>query len=119
MDCLFCKIIKGEIPCYKIYEDEKVLAFLDIHPNSNGHTLIIPKKHFTDFTELDNDILCHINIVAKEIVNLLIEKLNCTGFALTTNYLDRQEVKHFHLHIIPTKNEKIEEIQTVYNKIRS
>ena len=49
MDCLFCKIIKGEIPSYKIYEDDLVMAFLDVNPHANGHTLIIPKKHYDDY----------------------------------------------------------------------
>ena len=56
MDCVFCKIIKGEIPSYKIYEDDDVLAFLDINPVSPGHTLIIPKKHILDLIEIDNDV---------------------------------------------------------------
>ena len=57
MDCLFCKIIKGDIPCYKIYENEFVFAFLDINPDSNGHTLIIPKEHFTDIDDIDSNTL--------------------------------------------------------------
>lgn len=117
-DCLFCKIIKGEIPSYKIYEDEKVIAFLDIHPRKNGHTLIIPKKHYTDFTELDSEILLHIHMVAKNITTMLEEKLNATGFNINANYLDTQEIKHFHLHIIPNNQEKLEEVESIYNKLK-
>ena len=57
MECLFCKIIDGQIPCFKIYEDDVVLAFLDINPDSDGHTLIIPKKHHTDLNDIDLDTL--------------------------------------------------------------
>ena len=61
-DCIFCKIINGDIPCYKIYENDYVLAFLDINPDSDGHTLIIPKKHFTDLDDIDLETLKHILI---------------------------------------------------------
>ena len=66
MDCLFCKIVNGDIPSYKIYEDEIVYAFLDINPDSNGHTLIIPKKHFLDLDEIDiEDVAPLVNITKK------------------------------------------------------
>ena len=65
MDCLFCKITSGEIPSKTIYENEHVKAIMDINPTSNGHILIIPKKHVTDFTEMDNVTLGHINDAAK------------------------------------------------------
>lgn len=119
MDCLFCKISKGEVPCYKVYEDNDVLAFLDIHPKGNGHTLIIPKKHYTDFTELDEEIIKHIYEVAKKIVALLQEKLHATGFCLNANYLDTQEIKHFHLHIVPSSKEKVEDVESIYNKLKN
>ena len=107
MDCIFCKIINGEIPCYKIYEDEIVLAFLDIHPDSNGHTLIIPKKHFTDIMDMDNKTLTHIFEVAREIKTTLEEKLHCDGITFIQNNGDVQEVKHYHLHIKPYYNNKM------------
>ena len=75
MDCLFCKIGTHEISSKIIYEDEIVIAFLDIHPSVNGHTLIIPKKHFHDFTELDQDTLFHMKEVAKKLSKQLMEKL--------------------------------------------
>ena len=65
-DCIFCKIINGEISTGKVYEDDYVLVFLDTDPHQNGHMLIVPKKHYTDFTELDDEILCHINLIAKK-----------------------------------------------------
>lgn len=75
MDCLFCKIVNGDIPSYKIYEDDKVIAFLDIHPRNNGHTLLIPKKHYTDFSELDDEILLHLHKITKNIVPSGQEKI--------------------------------------------
>lgn len=100
-DCLFCKIIKGDIPSFKIYEDDMVFAFLDINPKSNGHTLIVPKKHFKDIYDIDNNTLNHIVETAKKLMNILEEKLTCDGFTLAQNNGEVQEVKHFHLHVIP------------------
>ena len=76
MDCIFCKIINGEVPCNKIYEDDKVIVFMDANPNVDGHSLVVPKKHYTDFTELDDEIILHMNKVKKEMTKLLMEKLN-------------------------------------------
>ena len=65
-DCVFCKIIKGEIPSYTIFEDDVVKVFLSIDPISNGHALVVPKKHYKDFTDIDLDTLSHINQVSKK-----------------------------------------------------
>lgn len=108
MDCLFCKLISGEIPSCKVYEDDVVLAFLDISPDSNGHTLIIPKKHFLDLDDIDIDTLSHIMKVAKELKKLLEQKLNIDGLTLIQNNGEIQEVKHFHLHLKPYYKEKQE-----------
>lgn len=118
MDCLFCKIIKGEIPSYKIYEDEICIAFLDINPKSNGHTLIIPKEHVHDFMDLDSNTLLHIHMVAKDLTSFLEEKLKITGLSLVTNYLDLQEIKHFHLHLIPKNNGTIKNVEEIYNILK-
>lgn len=101
MDCLFCKIINGEIPCYKLYEDDYTLAFLDINPDSDGHTLIIPKKHFKDLDDMDLDTLKHINETSKIVKNMLDEKLNFDGISLLQNNGAVQEVKHYHMHLKP------------------
>lgn len=101
MDCLFCKIVNGEIPSYKIYEDEYTFAFLDINPDCDGHTLIIPKKHFKDLDDIDLDTLKHINEAAKKVKKLLEEKLNCNGISLLQNNGSVQEVKHYHVHLKP------------------
>lgn len=101
MDCLFCKIIKGEIPSYTIYEDDVVKCFLDINPNTNGHVLIIPKKHYLDVLDIDSNTMMHIIEVQKKIYNLLKEKLNAEGCTFAQNNGIAQEVKHYHMHVIP------------------
>ena len=118
MNCIFCKIIIGEIPSYKIYEDNDILAFLDINPVQPGHTLIIPKKHTLDVTTIDNDLLMKIFDKAKDIAQILNDKMNADGFTLVQNNGIAQEVKHFHLHVIPKYNKKVTmTIEDVYNKI--
>lgn len=105
-DCIFCKIINNEIPSMKIYEDDIILAFLDVNPDSDGHTLIIPKTHYKDINDIPDDVLLHIYKTSKKIMKLLQNKLNCDGFSLLQNNGDVQEVKHYHLHIKPYYNGK-------------
>ena len=100
-DCLFCKIINKEIPSEIIYEDNKVLVFLDINPTTNGDTLIIPKKHYENLFEVDNELLIHMNNVYKELYPIYKEKLNCDGLTLSTNLEYGQDIKHMHMHFIP------------------
>ena len=119
MDCLFCKIINKEIPSYKIYEDDVVYAFLDINPDSTGHTLIIPKKHYLDLDDIDIEILKHIMKIAKMLKKRIEEKLNCDGLTLIQNNGDIQEVKHFHLHLKPFyKNKKDKTLEEVYELLK-
>lgn len=113
-DCLFCKIIKGEIPAYKVYEDEVVIAFLDVNPRDNGHTLVVPKKHFETFMEIEEETLLHIHEVVKKLVPKLQEKLEATSFHINNNYLDNI-VNHYHVHIVPNYKRPIEEI---YEKLK-
>lgn len=105
-DCIFCKIISGEISCMKIYEDDLVLAYLDIVPDSDGHTLIIPKKHYKDIFDIPSETLLHIYDVSKVLMKKLEGKLGCDGFSLLQNNGSVQEVKHYHLHIKPYYNDK-------------
>ncbi len=107
-DCLFCKIINSEIPSEIIYEDELVLAFLDINPTTNGDTLIIPKKHFQDILEIPDDILLHMQKIYQKLYPIYKEKLNCDGLTLSTNLDYGQEIKHMHMHFIPRyKNDEV------------
>ena len=119
-ECIFCKIINGDIPSYKIYEDDTVYAFLDINPDSNGHTLIIPKKHYKDLEDLDINTFNHIIMIAKKLKKELEEKLNIDGLTLIQNNGDIQEVKHFHLHLKPyyKNKQKIINVEEIYNKLK-
>ena len=114
---IFCKIINGEIPSYKLYEDDLVLAFLDVNPDNNGHTLIVPKKHYLDLYDIDSITLTHIMEIAKKIGKLLEEKLNIDGLTLIQNNGFIQEVKHYHLHLKPQykRKQKLLPIEEVYN----
>lgn len=118
MDCVFCKIVKGDIPSYKLYEDDVVMAFLDINPYAPGHTLIIPKEHTLDLMTISDKTLNHIMNKSREIANMVTTKLNAPGYTLIQNNGFVQEVKHFHLHIIPKYRDNIEmDVKDVYEKI--
>ena len=111
-DCLFCKIVNGDIPSKTIYEDDLVKVFLDINPVSNGHCLIIPKKHYENFLDVDDEILIHSREVAKKIYKLLKKTLKIDGLTVVQNNMYGQEVKHFHIHLIPRyKEDDIEMIK--------
>lgn len=101
--CIFCKIARGEIPCYKVYEDQEVLAFLDINPASKGHTLIVTKEHFDDVTKCPKNLLDHVFEVAQIIAQASIAQLHADGVNIITNAgkAAGQSVKHFHVHVIP------------------
>lgn len=120
MDCIFCKIINNEIPSYKLYEDDTVLCFLDVNPMSNGHTLIIPKKHYKDFDDIDSTTLNHIFEIAKDIKKLLEDKLNIDGLSLIQNNGIAQEVKHYHLHLVPkySKKNEIKDVKEIYEILK-
>jgi len=102
-DCLFCKIIKGKIPCAKVYEDKDFLAFLDINPIAKGHTLIIPKKHFINLLDTDDKYLKKMLPVIKKIMLSHKERLNCNGFNIlnANEKAGQQSVFHLHIHIVP------------------
>ena len=118
-DCLFCKILNGDIPSKKVYDDKIVSVIMDVNPNSNGHMLIIPKKHFTDFTEIDNETLIHINNIAKKMKDLIYDRLNAIGIKIVINYGNCQEIKHYHMHLIPAyeNKQKIIDIEEIFNKL--
>ena len=101
MDCLFCKIIEGSIPSEKIYEDDKVMVFLDIKPTTNGDSLVVPKEHYKDFLNVPDDLLKHMYAVIKKLYPIYQEKLHCDGLTICHNTDYGQEIKHFHIHFIP------------------
>ena len=117
-NCIFCKIINGDIPSYTIYEDDIVKVFLDINPETIGHMLIIPKKHFECLDDIDITTLSHINEVSKKMHTLLKEKLNIDGMSVVQNNGCVQEVKHYHMHIKPyyIKGESLT-VEEVYKKL--
>lgn len=106
MDCIFCKIGAGEIPSFKIYEDELVLAYLDINPFSEGHTLVIPKSHTAGLLDTDDAMLMELIKKVKKIASHIKTALPCDGFNILQNNGEAagQTVKHIHFHIIPRKN---------------
>ena len=126
MDCLFCKIINGEIPSYTIYEDDIVKVFLDISPVTNGHCLVIPKKHYENIMDIDLETLNYIDKIIKKLYPILKEKLNCVGITRTQNNEYGQDVKHYHL--IPRyKNDNInfrkntiemKDVKEIYNILK-
>ena len=120
MDCIFCKIINGEIPSYTLYENDYVKCFLDVNPVNVGHTLIIPKMHYKDAYDIDEVYMAEINKASKVILKLIDEKLKPNGYRLVQNNGTLQEVKHYHLHIIPSylnkKDMKPEEVYNVLTK---
>lgn len=127
-NCIFCKIIKGEIPSMTIYEDDIVKVFLDINPTTNGDTLIVPKKHIENMLDLNDTTLSHINKISKEIYKLLNEKLNIDGLTLVQNNFYGQEIKHYHVHLIPryknddvkqlSNKEILKDVKEVFNQIK-
>lgn len=102
-DCLFCKIINGEIPSSKVYEDNEIIAFLDIMPTNPGHTLVVPKKHGKDIFEIDEDLLGKLAIAVKKIAKAVMQATKATSFNLILNNgaTAGQVIPHFHFHIVP------------------
>jgi histidine triad (HIT) family protein len=100
MPCIFCKIIAGEIPSAKIYEDEKCLVFLDINPVTDGHVLLIPKEHFASMAETPDDLVAYLYIKAKWLMSKLKKALNADYISLSVVGTD---VPHFHIHLIPRR----------------
>lgn len=100
---VFCKIVDGEIPCYKLYEDNDVLAFLDISQVSKGHTLVISKKHYDNFLSIPQEEMHKVMDVAQRIGQVSVKYLGAKGVNILTNCYEAagQTVMHFHVHVIP------------------
>ena len=110
-DCIFCKIVRGEIPSHKVYEDDDVLAFLDISQVTKGHTLVIPKKHYDNFLATPQELMHKVMDVAQRIGQVQMMSLGARGVNILSNVNKEagQSVIHFHVHVIPRydKNEGI------------
>ena len=105
-DCVFCAIAAGEIPCFKVFEDELVLAYLDINPFSEGHTLVIPKAHTTGLLDTPEETLAVLLARVKKVAAHLKTALGCDGFHILQNNgaAAGQTVGHIHFHIVPRRN---------------
>lgn len=103
MNCIFCKIIAGEIPCNKVYEDDALIAFLDIHPNNPGHTLIVPKEHFENLLETSAHVAEALIVAVQLLAPRVMLATQATGFnvGINTGASSGQMVMHTHVHIIP------------------
>lgn len=102
-DCIFCKIIAGEIPATIVYEDDEVLVFMDIGPIIKGHALVVPKKHYDPVTQTPDDVLARLHAVAKRIAQAQMNGLGADGVNIMQNNgaAAGQEVPHIHVHVIP------------------
>jgi histidine triad (HIT) family protein len=101
MATIFTRIINGEIPCYKVAENENFLAFLDINPLAEGHTLVIPKKEVDYIFDLDDDLFSGLNLFAKKIAKAIGKSVKCSKVGVAVIGL---EVPHAHIHLVPLKN---------------
>ncbi len=101
--CIFCKIIRGDIPCTKVYEDENVISFLDIAPANKGHSLVVPKEHYDTLIEAPEEIINYRLKVAKKVARAMSSSLANEGFnvLINNNKVAGQLVPHVHIHIIP------------------
>ncbi|MFA5318200.1 MAG: HIT family protein [Patescibacteria group bacterium] len=102
-DCIFCKIIKGELPSYKIYEDDKVLVFLDINPINKGHALVVPKEHYESILETPDDLVQHIAVAVKKISKAVMGATgaHACNIGINNGAESGQIVFHTHWHIMP------------------
>lgn len=102
-NCIFCKLANGEIPTATLYEDEDFRVILDASPASKGHALILPKEHYADLYELDDEVAAKTLVLAKKMVKKLTPILGCDGYNIVQNNKETagQTVFHFHMHLIP------------------
>ena len=102
-DCLFCKIVAGDIPSTQVFEDERTIAFMDINPGTRGHLLVIPRAHSTDLLEIDAEDLGACALTAQRMAQRVKERLGADGVNLVNSCGSDawQTVFHFHIHVIP------------------
>lgn len=132
-DCIFCKIIKGEIPSFTVYEDDDFKVILDRFPAAPGHVLVIPKAHYSDMFELSEEAATKLYPLAKKIAKRIKEVTGSEGINIVQNNGEAagQSVYHFHLHIIPRKtgdgiilnkssnmDTTIEELEAIWHKLK-
>lgn len=105
--CIFCNIVEGSIPSSKVYEDDDVLAILDLSQTTLGHTIVMPKKHYDNFLEMPQNEYANLMAKVQEVAKLVTFKLNANGcnILINTNAVAGQTIMHTHVHIIPRYNE--------------
>jgi len=114
-DCIFCKIVNNELENFTIYEDDLVKCILDNSPLTNGHILILPKKHYLNMFDVDENVINHAYKITKEkLYPMLKERLNAKGLTICQNNELGQEVKHLHIHLIPRYDNDL--VEFIYNK---
>ena len=127
-DCIFCKIMNGELPSKTIYEDDLIKVIMNINPTTNGDLLVLPKKHYVNIFDINEKIINHSFLIIRDkLYPILKEKLNCEGLTIAENNLLGQEIKHFHIHVTPRyKNdlvdylynkEMLEDLDVVFSKL--
>ena len=101
--CIFCKIVQKQVPASVVYEDEHVLAFMDIRPINEGHTLVIPKKHFADIFEISEELNAYVNRIVKKVALAVKQESNADGISIIqqNGKAANQVVFHLHVHVIP------------------
>ena len=120
-NCIFCEIVKGEMPAYVIYEDELLIGILNIEPDRNGHILLIPKEHYADFIDIPDELVLHINRIMKASTPEIMAALGSESIAWRFNYGTSQTVKHFHVHGVPNillETEEIKPLEEVYHLLK-
>lgn len=102
-NCIFCKIMSGEIPSNTIYEDDTFKVILDVNPASKGHALILPKEHYANIYEIDEEVAARAMKLAKKLATHMTKVLDCDGFNILQNNgeVAGQTVFHFHIHLVP------------------
>lgn len=101
MDCIFCKIVKGELPANLVYEDDLIMCFLTIEPINEGHVLIIPKNHYLDTDEIPTEIVSSMMVLSKKIVKVIKEKYSPDGYSIMQNGGEFNDIGHYHMHVFP------------------
>ena len=128
-DCIFCKIIKGDLPSKTIYEDDLIKVIMNINPTTNGHLLVLPKEHYVDIFDIDEKIINHsFKVIRDTLYPLLKKRLGCEGVTLSENNLLGQEIHHFHIHVTPRyqndlvdflyNKDMLEDLDTVFEKLK-
>ena len=117
-NCIFCKIAAGEIPSTTLYEDDDFRVILDIEPASKGHALILPKEHYANLYELDDELAAKALVLAKKMITKMTDVLGCDGYNIVQNNEEAagQTVFHFHMHLIPRYNDDGQSINWVPGK---